>query len=111
MKDRKYWNRLNTTIQHFDLPIESYIFIPVSLSPLIIFGPGDLLNLVFNLDLTIDITFLLFLVQIHERFGFFQGLRERGAAGAESYIQYLGGSSDSRGRVPQRSRVRQPSQP
>jgi hypothetical protein len=22
MKDRKYWNRLNTTIQHFNLPID-----------------------------------------------------------------------------------------
>jgi hypothetical protein len=24
MKDRKYWIRLNTTIQHFDLPIDSW---------------------------------------------------------------------------------------
>jgi hypothetical protein len=24
MKDRKYWIRLNTTIEHFDLPIDTW---------------------------------------------------------------------------------------
>jgi len=24
MKDRRYWNRLNTTIEHFNLPIDTW---------------------------------------------------------------------------------------